>query len=108
MEPFDEMLAKLRKLEIYQLEGDWAENLPKEIWVKYFYNNFQKVKHGLLIDTHRWYETSVTVIKIYDRFLGIRHITNLFSENMSYEDCMIKIEFFEMEEKTVVTYVIKK
>jgi hypothetical protein len=104
MEKFDELLAKLKELEIVQTQGDWQENIPEDIWEEYFKDNFEEVKHGLEVDTHRWYETSITVIKIFGRFLGIGYITNMFSEESSYEDCFVKLWFCEMKEAQTTTY----
>ena len=104
MEKFNELLRKLQGLDITQTNGDWAENLPVEIWEKYFKNNFKEVKKGLDVDTHRHYETSITVIEIYGRLLGIVHITNMFSEAQDYEDCYVTMEFGEMKEVQSVSY----
>jgi len=65
---------------------------------------YNTVASGLLVDTHRWYETSVTVIKVFDVLLGIRHISNVFSESMGYSDCYVNLEFTEMKEVKTVTY----
>lgn len=104
MEKFNELLTKLKKLEIIQFSGDWAENLPDDIWEEYFNENFEEVKKGLDVDEHRWYETSITVIKIFGRFLGIRHITNMYSAQQDFEDCYEKIKFMEMKEVPSITY----
>jgi len=104
MEKFNELLEKLNELKLIQTQIDWAENIPEEIWEEHFLGNWKELKSGLSTDTHRWYETSVSVISIYNRILGIRHITNLFSESSSCEDCYVTIEFFEMREVTVISY----
>ena len=107
MEKFDELLEKLQSLNITQTKSDWAEILPDEIWKEYFEGNFTEIAFNLDIDTHRWYETSVSVIKIYDRFLGIKYITNMFSESQDYEDCYVTMEFYEMKETQITTYTKK-
>jgi len=104
MEKFNELLAKVKELEITQAQGDWEENIPNDIWEEYFKDNYKEVKHNLAVDTHRWYETSIVVIEIFGKFLGIRYITNMFSEEQSYEDCFVKLEFYEMKEVQTVTY----
>jgi len=104
MEKFNELLAKLKELKITQKSSDWSEDLPNDIWEEYFKGNFKQIKHSLDVDTHRWYETSLTVIKIFDKFLGIRYISNMFSESQDYEDCYVEIGFYEMEEVKVVSY----
>lgn len=105
MEKFNELLTKLKELKIIQTQGDWAENLPEEIWEQYFKGNFKEVKHNLDVDTHRWYETSISVIEIYGGLLGVRHITNMFSESQGFEDCYETIKFKEMKEVQTVSYV---
>lgn len=104
MKKFNELLEKLNGLSLIQKSMDWAECLPEEIWNEHFKDNFEPLKSGLEPDAHRWYETSISVIKIYDKLLGIRHITKIYSESSSCEDCYVTIEFFEMEEVTVVSY----
>jgi len=104
MDKFEELLKELKSLDIIQTSGDWSECLPNEIWNKHFKGNFKNVKRGIDIDTHRWYETSIEVINIYDKLLGIKGITNIFSEGSDFESCYVKIEFFEMKEVQVVSY----
>lgn len=104
MEKFNELLEKLNGLKIIQKSMDWAECLPEEIWNEHFKGNFIQIKSGLDPDTHRWYETSISVISIYDKLLGITHISNLFSESSSCEDCFVTIDFFEMKEVQIISY----
>lgn len=104
MEKFNELLEQLKELKIVQTSIDWAENLPEQIWNDHFNGNFKELKNGIDVDQRRHYETSISVIEIYEKPLGIRHITNLFSESSSCEDCYVTIEFFEMEEVTIKSY----
>lgn len=104
MENFYELLEKLNGLKLIQTSIDWTECLPDEIWNEHFNDNFEHLKGGLEIDRHRWYETSTSVIKIYDKLLGVRHISNLFSEDSSCEDCCFTLLFFEMQEFTTISY----
>lgn len=104
MERFNELLKKLQALKITQTKGDWAENLPEDIWENYFKANFKEVKSGLDVDTRRWYETSTTVIEICGGLLGVTFITNMFSESQDYEDCYVTIEFSEMKEVQTISY----
>jgi len=104
MKKFNELLEQLQQLEIVQTSMDWADNLSEQIWNDHFKGNFKQLKSGLDVDTHRWYETSISVVEIYGKPLGIRHITNLFSEESSVEDVCFTIEFFEMEEIMVTSY----
>ncbi len=104
MEKFNELLSKLKELNITQTKGDWAENLPEEIWEQYFKANFKELKSGIEVETHRWYETSTTVIEICGGLLGITFITNMFSESQDYEDCYVTIEFSEMKQVQTISY----
>jgi hypothetical protein len=105
MEKFDELLTKLKKANITQIKMDWIENIPEDMYNEYFENeDYDEIQEGLDIDTHRWYETSTQVIKIYNRYLGINSITNMFSESSSPDDIGYTILFFEMEPVQVVSY----
>jgi hypothetical protein len=103
MEKFDELLKTLNNLKITQKHMDWGENIPLDIWNEHF-QEYKPLAYGLDVDTHRWYETSISVISIYGRIMGIRHISNLFSESSEVEDCYVTMEFFEMEEIQVTSY----
>ena len=98
------LIERLNDLKILQDRGDWAECLPEDIWETYFQGNFKELAHNLEVDTHRWFETSTTVIEIDGVFMGINYITNMFSENQGYDDCFHHLEFKEMEEFTTVSY----
>lgn len=107
MNKFDELFKKLNESKIAQQYYDWDENIPEDIWNEYFDNESVVIlKRGLDVDTLRWYETSITVIKIYDQFLGIRHVSNIFSEYMGYDDCGYDLSFYKMEEVLLPTYEI--
>lgn len=106
MEKFKELLSKLQKLDIIQTHGDWCENMPfEEIYKPYLENDCKEIKHGLDVDTHRWYETSISVYETCGGLLGVRHITNMFSEGQGFEDCYVTLEFIEMKEVKVISYV---
>ena len=107
MEKFDELLTELTKLKIIQKSGDWAEDIPLEMWNEHFMDNFTFLSKNLK-DVHRWYETSIVTIEIHGRFLGIHCITNILSESMMAEDCYHQLEFFEMEMIMSPTYIIKE
>lgn len=104
MEKFDELLKTLKELNITQEEMDWAECLPNDIWDAHFKENFKSLATNMDVDTRRHYESSVSVIEIYGKLLGIRHISNLFSESSSCEDCCVDLDFFEMKEVKVTSY----
>ena len=107
MNKFNELLNKLKALKINQTNISWEENIPDDIWKEYFHNNYKEVDCSLNIDTHRWYELSITVIEIFGRYLGIRHVTNIFSESSGIDDLYVEVEFMEMIETTVTTYKTK-
>lgn len=100
---FDELLEKLNKLDIRQKSGDFMEDIPNDIWKEYFKGK-PVVKSNLDVDKHRYYETSVTVIKIFDRYLGIRSVTDMFSEQMDISDCYHTLVFFEMKKVETITF----
>jgi hypothetical protein len=99
-----ELVKILNDLKITQTTGDWAECLPQDIWEDYFKGEFKEVMSGLDVDTHRWYETSVTVIKINSGYIGICFISNMFSESQDWEDCYHTITFEEMREIKITSY----
>ncbi len=107
MESLKEIVKELNELLITQKHSEWMEDLPTEVYEKHF-KEFKWLSDGLFIDTHRWYETSVSVVEIYGKPLGVKHITNLFSEQSTHEDCFVTIEFYEMEEITIPSYKILK
>lgn len=107
-ESISTLIEKLNNLKILQTTYEFEELIPKEIWDEYFEGKYEAVDWDLDVDTHRWYETSVTVLKFSDGFMGVRFITNMFSESQDYEDCYHHLEFMEMEEYKTVSYRAKK
>jgi len=103
MEKFDELLKKLNKLRLLQTSC-WDDNIPANIWDEYFKKNYKGVASEVDVDKHRWYEIATAVIEIFGRFLGIRHISNMYSEEMDFEGCYCYLEFFEMEEIEIKSY----
>ncbi len=103
---FNELLKKLNELTIIQ-KSSWEEDIPAVIWIDYFTGNYDMVASGLDTDTHRWYETSTTVIEIFGCLLGVNQISNIFSESITYEDCWHILEFFEMKPVKTTTYKAK-
>lgn len=102
IENFDDLLVVLKSKTIQNV-GDWEDDLFEN------FPELRKIEHNivatdLFVDKHRWYETSLTVIKMFDRFLGIRHVSNVFSESMEYSDCYVNLKFFEMKEVIKTTY----
>ena len=99
-----ELVKLLNELNLSQCSMDWDENIPDDIYVKFFENNHKEVASGLDVERHRWYETSTIVIEINGKFLGINLVTDLFSENMDIEDTGEGIIFFEMQEINTISY----
>lgn len=104
MNKFEALLSELQDQSITQQGMDWAESLTNDMWNTHFKGNFKELKSNLDVDTHRWYETSVSIIEIYGKLLGIRHVSNTFSESMMVDDCDVTLQFMEMEEFTTVDY----
>jgi hypothetical protein len=96
------IIEELNNLNIIQTSIDFEENIPEEIYEKYFSSN--PLKQELDIDKHRWYETGVSVWKLNEGFLGVRSVTNIYSESSSVEDMFWNLIFFEMEEIQTITY----
>lgn len=101
-----ELVEKLNGLKLLQKSMDWDENIPVGVYNEYF-QDYEEIDSDLDVDKHRWYETSITVIRLPQGFLGIRSITDLFSERSTVEDCYHTLEFFEMEEVQTITYRAK-
>jgi len=104
MEKFDELLKKLNEKEITCTELNWEEVIPEKIWEDGYFDDYKIVDEELDIDKHRWYEISTTVIRIFNKYLGIRHVSNLYSETMVTKDCYETIKFFEMKKIQTVSY----
>jgi predicted restriction endonuclease len=100
-----EIIEELNNLKIIQKSIDFEEDLPEEIYEKYF--NQKPLKTELDIDKHRWYETGESVWKTEKGLLGVRSVTNIYSENSSVEDMFWELMFFEMEEVQTISYKIK-
>lgn len=58
-------------------------------------------------DEHRWYVIATKVFSVGKEFFGVRGVVSLKSEEMSYDDCCVTCEAFEMEAVPSVTYQIK-
>lgn len=107
MDKFNELLKTLNDAQIVQNHIDCTEDIPEDICNKYFENKYYVVTDGLYVDKHRHYETTICVLKIFDKLLGIQHISNMYSEMSSVSDIYFTLKFFEMEEIQSVTYKIK-
>src|SRR6187402_1326139 len=101
------LVEKLNALNIKQESYEWTEDLPEDIYDEHF-TYVEQVDLELDVDKHRWYETSTTVYKIGNEFLGVDAVTDVFSESMGYSDCGHTLNFFEMEEFVTTSYRAKK
>lgn len=94
------LLEKLNEQKVIQTKHNWKEDFNK---LPTFFDQ-KPVAEGLLVDTRRWYETSISVYEADDKFIGVRHITTIFSELDDYEDCCYTIQFYEMKPVQITTY----
>lgn len=95
MAKVQEVIDKVTEGKFYSI---WeAEDLVLELGV-------QKVADNLDMDDRRWYQFSTNVYKCEDGFVGVRGVSVLKSEMMSYEDCYKVSEAFECKEVQTVTY----
>lgn len=99
-----ELIEKLNNLNIIQKNYDFEEDLPEEM-SQYF---TKPLVQELDVDKHRWYETGISVWETKEGLLGVRSVTNLYSEQSDYGDISWKLRFFEMEPIETITYKIKK
>lgn len=102
----EELVELLNSLRIKQT-GSWEKSIPKDIWNEHFKDNFETVAEDLKTDKHRWYETSIEVIKINNGYIGIKHVSNVYSESMTKSDVEHILVFYEMKEIKSITYKIK-
>lgn len=98
-----ELIDKLNNLKIIQKSIDWIEDIPEDIYKEYFEYG-DSITEELDVDKHRHYELSTDVYMIKGKYLGIRRISNLYSEMSSCEDIYHTLEFFEMKQTHTITY----
>ena len=103
MKTNEELVEYLNGLKIHQT-SDWYECIPEDIWNEYFEDKFKVVDSELDIDKHRWYELSTEVLAINGGYIGVRSVTQCYSEQSSIDDMYHRLEFFEMEQIQTVTY----
>ena len=100
-----DLVERLDDLDIRQEHMDPLEDIPDDIYYKYFKNAI-KVKE---LDTsiYKWYETTTVVYKIQDHYIGIEYISNIYSENCDVSDIDFTLSFIEMKQEVTTTYVCK-
>lgn len=104
----NDSVGRLVKL-LNSLSGvyDYEEDMPEEIYKKYFPDGFKIIAEGLDVDKHRWYELSTTVIDFDGGYIGIKHVSDMKGD-MCIDDVEIECAFIEMEPCNVMTYRAKK
>ena len=100
---FDELLIHLKGLDIVQRSSEWEDDIPSEIWENHFNENYTDIANGLRVSKEKWYETSVSIIRIADRFLGISFISDMHGSS-DIIDFNRTIGFFEAKEVQTTTY----
>ena len=98
---YDELLGDLRSLDIVQSSCEWEEDIPSDIFNKYFWDeNLKKIRYRNVGEfDYSWddYCTYGEVIVEYEgRYLGIDFITRTYGGS-SYSDCMHTLEFREVK-----------
>lgn len=92
----ENVIAKIKEKGFNSL-WDADEYLEYDLGIK-------SIKSGLDIDKHRWYEITTDIYQIGDRFLGVRGLSQCYSEGSDAEDCCCTTEAFEMKAVETVTY----
>lgn len=99
------IINELNNLKILQKSIDFIEDIPEDIYNNYFH---KLVQDELFIDKHRWYELSISVYEYNDLYIGVKHISNVYSEKSSVDDMYHTLHFYEMEPIQVTTFNFKK
>ncbi|MFT3994772.1 MAG: hypothetical protein QM660_10720 [Dysgonomonas sp.] len=105
---FEELLNKLKESNLFQRSYDWIEDVPLDIYNEYLKDNYKEVATELDVDKHRWYETSIVVIEIFGQYIGIRRISNMYSEMGDLDDICWSYKFLKMEQIQTVSYKIEQ
>lgn len=66
--------------------------------------DLEAVAHGLYVDKCRWFETSTSVYKCEDGFVGVNGVTQTYSEMMDYRDCLCECTAKEFKPIQTITY----
>ena len=84
---------------IYEFQDSLTDKQFKELKI---------IPESINVDRHRWYEISTTVYKVEDGYVGIRGISQIYSEYMSDKDCDYLCEASEYEEVQTISYRVKQ
>lgn len=99
-----ELVEKINSLEITQTEYFDEQSISEEI-DKILEES--RIVDKVSRDIHRWWETSIVVYKINENeYLGIRYVTNLYSEQSDISDVFHTIKAYVMEPKLTITYIV--
>ena len=99
-EEFEEILASLKSIEIYDLDDD--DEVLANLYEKYGKMNIVARDRG--IDKHRWYELSEIVIQFGEWFIGAYGISQVYSESMGWADTGVFLTFYELKQVEVTVY----
>ena len=105
---FEELLNKLKESNLSQNSYNWIDGIPEDIYNEYIKNNYKEVATELDVDKHRWNETSIVVIEIFGSYIGIRRISNMYSEMGDLDDICWYHKFLKMEQIQTVSYKIRQ
>ena len=101
---FEEILSRLQDEEVYTIDGE--STVLDEL-----FNDYQMpmVASELNVDKHRHYELSTDVYHIdADVYLGVRYVSQMYSEMSDHYSIGINAKFFEMKREEVKTYKYTK
>ena len=67
--------------------------------------NYEKeLAHNIDISRYGLYEISTSYFQLEDGILGIKGLSNIYSEKMNESDCDVQCYAFEAEEYTTINY----
>lgn len=101
----EEIIDYFNKKQIVQTSLDFTDDISEEDWDKYMFDA-NLVDDNISPDKHRWYQTSMTVFRIEDVYVGIRHIDTIFGEGITPEDCYHMLTFHKMERVVKYSYQV--
>ena len=109
-EQFNEIIDRLQDEEVYTVEG--KSDVLDELFINH---ETDVVASELNVDKHRHYELSTDVYRINgnthlesDMYLGVRWVSQMYSEMSDHYGIGIHAKFFEMEREEVMTYKYTK
>lgn len=68
------------------------------------FKELKRIPKTINEDKHRWYEVSTNVYRVEDGYVGVRGVTHIYSECMTYSDCDYLCKASEYEEISTVSY----